>query len=238
MIKIAICDDENFMLNMLYEKISSFFNHQNIKVNISSFSCGKDLLNSNNNLDIIFLDIKMDKLDGFETAKKLRDKGYKGLLIFVTVLKDYVFDAFEVQAFDYLTKPLKEDNFIKTMNRALKAIQNKNEEQLLIQKNKDINIIPFENIVYCEIINRKVYLHLKDSLVIDYYDKIENLEKKLDNRFYKCHRSYLINLQYLKSYKSGLAYLTNGDLVPVSRLRKDEFSAFIIKYMKQRRNEK
>ncbi len=213
MIKIAICDDENFMLNMLYEKISSFFNHQNIKVNISSFSGGKDLLNSNNNLDIIFLDIKMDKLDGFETAKKLRDKGYKGLLIFVTVLKDYVFDAFEVQAFDYLTKPLKEDNFIKTMNRALKAIQNKNDEHLLIQKNKD-------------------------SLVIDYYDKIENLEKKLDNRFYKCHRSYLINLQYLKSYKSGLAYMTNGDLVPVSRLRKDEFSAFILKYMKQRRNEK
>ena len=124
------------------------------------------------------------------------------------------------------------------MNRALKAIQNKNDEHLLIQKNKDINIIPFENIVYCEIINRKVYLHLKDSLVIDYYDKIENLEKKLDNRFYKCHRSYLINLQYLKSYKSGLAYMTNGDLVPVSRLRKDKFSAFIIKYMKQRRNEK
>ena len=185
MIKIAICDDEDFMLNMLYEKISSFFNHKNIKVNISSFSGGKDLLNSNNNLDIIFLDIKMDKLDGFETAKKLRDKGYKGLLIFVTVLKDYVFDAFEVQAFDYLTKPLKEDNFIKTMNRALKAIKNRNEEHLLIQKNKDINIIPFENIVYCEIINRKVYLHLKDSLVIDYYDKIENLEKKLDNRFYK-----------------------------------------------------
>lgn len=153
-------------------------------------------------------------------------------------MRDYVFNAFEVEAFDYLIKPLQEDEFSRTMNRLLSSISNDNENHLLIQKGNELNIILFDNIIYCEIINRKVYLHLKDEPVIDYYDKIEILEKKLDKRFFKCHRSYLINLQYLKSYKSGLAYLTNGEAVPVSRLRWEEFSNIILQYMKRRRYEK
>ena len=85
---------------------------------------------------------------------------------------------------------------------------------------------------------RIIYLHLKDTTTLDYYDKIENLERKLDNRFFKCHRSYLINLQYLKSYKTGQAYLVNGETIPVSRLRGEEFSQIVLQYMKERRDKK
>ena len=67
---------------------------------------------------------------------------------------------------------------------------------------------------------------------IDYYDRIENLETKLDGRFFRCHRSFLINLKYLKSYKNGTAYMEGGKEVPVSRLRSKEFSGVILKYMK------
>ena len=113
-------------------------------------------------------------------------------------------------------------------------MQNANEANLLVQKGYESNIISFDDIVFCEIIDRKIYLHLKLGEVIDYYDKIENLETKLDGRFFKCHRSYLINLQYLKSYKAGQAYLTNGETIPVSRLRGDEFSTVILQYVKER----
>lgn len=236
MIHIGICDDEAYMRNTLTEHISAFFKRENMETTIFSFQNGRSLLDYDKKLDIVFLDIQMDDPNGFDTATELRNRGFHGFLIFVTILQDYVFDAFEVQAFDYLVKPLREDHFFRTMSRLLLSIRSHNEKQLLIQKGTQWSIVPFGNIVYCEIINRKVYLHLKDEPTLDYYDRIERLEEKLDERFFKCHRSYLINLQYLKSYQTGQAYMTNGETIPVSRLRRDEFAAVILKYMKEWRN--
>lgn len=233
MIQIAICDDEPYMIDLLSENISTFFHKEKIEINISCFLSGIDLLVSNKTFHIIFLDVQMDKPDGFETAKRLRTNGFDGFLIFVTVMQELVFNAFEVQAFDYLVKPLHEEHFNQTMQRLLTSIQDQNQKCLLIQKRNDWDIILFDHIVYCEIINRKIYIHLKNKSIIDYYDKIEDLEKKLDNRFFKCHRSYLINLKYVKNYKSCVAHLTNGDTIPVSRLRKDDFLAAMLHYMKQ-----
>ena len=82
---------------------------------------------------------------------------------------------------------------------------------------------------------RREQARLKSGEAIDYYDRIENLETKLDGRFFKCHRSYLINLSYLKSYKNGMAYMINDQTIPVSRLRSKEFSSVVLKYMKERR---
>lgn len=232
MIQIAVCDDEAYMTEMLASKISSFFKNEKIEVSISLFTSGKDLLSSNKKFDIIFLDVLMEKPDGFETAKRLRSsRGFCGHIIFVTVMESEVFRAFEVQAFDYLIKPLQENNFMKTMNRLILSIKEQGEKQLLVQKGFEWSMIPFSDIVYCEIIDRKVYLHLKNEEVVDYYDKIAALEKKLDNRFFKCHRSYLINLQHLKSYKRGMAYLANNETVPVSRLRSGDFSEAVLQYM-------
>jgi two-component system response regulator LytT len=177
----------------------------------------------------------MDGIDGMETARKMRSQNYKGYLIFITVLKEMVFQSFEVQAYDYLVKPIEEECFEKTMERLFSAMQNAKDASLLVQKGYESNIIAFDDIVFCEIIDRKIYLHLKTEEVIDYYDRIENLETKLDGRFFKCHRSYLINLSHLKSYKNGMAYMINDKQIPVSRLRSKEFSSVVLKYMKERR---
>ena len=170
-----------------------------------------------------------------ETARKMRSQNYKGYLIFITVLKEMVFQSFEVQAYDYLVKPIEEECFEKTMERLFSAMQNAKDASLLVQKGYESNIIAFDDIVFCEIIDRKIYLHLKTEEVIDYYDRIENLETKLVGRFFKCHRSYLINLSHLKSYKNGMAYMINDKQIPVSRLRSKEFSSVVLKYMKERR---
>lgn len=75
---------------------------------------------------------------------------------------------------------------------------------------------------------------MKSGDVIDYYDKMENLEIKLDNRFFKCHRSFLINLKCLRSYRNGMALMEDGKEIPVSRLRSREFSGVVLQYMKNR----
>lgn len=174
MINIAICDDEQTSLDSIKKLATDFFRNQNIKINISLFSSGEELLSSDKDIDILFLDIQMKQLNGIETAKKIRNKSYKCFLIFITVLKEMVFQSFEVQPFDYMLKPIQYDNFKKTMERLLLSMKSADKENLLIQRGTESSIVSFEEIIYCEIINRKIYLHLKSANIIDYYDRIEN----------------------------------------------------------------
>lgn len=233
MITVAICDDEKYIADQIMKLASDFFRVKNMEVSMICFASGEELLKCDRDIDILFLDIQMKGIGGMEAARELRRRGFKGYIIFITILKEMVFQSFEVQAYDYLVKPIRERQFGKTMERLIASMKNVSEEKLLVQKGYERSIIAFDEIVYCEIIDRKVYLHLASSEVVDFYDRIENLETRLDGRFFRCHRSFLINLKYLKSYKNGMAYMENGEEIPISRLRSKEFSEVILQYMKE-----
>ena len=211
---------------------SDFFRKKNREIHLRTFLSGEELLNYNGQIDILFLDIQMKGMDGIETARKLRADKFRGFLVFITVLKEMVFQSFEVQAYDYLVKSVDKKQFEKTMERIYTSIQNASEDSLLVQKGYEGRIILKDEIVFCEIMNRKVYLNLVSGEVVDYYERIENLEIKLGDHFFRCHRSYLINLKHLKGYKNGTAYMDNDKEVPVSRLRSKEFSGVVLQYMK------
>ncbi len=233
MICVAICDDEKYMSDIIEKMVSDFFHRKNMDVVITRFSSGEELLKYDRRIDILFLDIQMKEMDGMETARRMRKRKFKGFLIFITILKEMVFESFEVQAYDYLLKPVENTYFEKMMERLFVSLQSSSETNLLVQKGYESRIVPFEDIVFCEIIDRKVYLHLESSEVVDFYDRIENLETKLDDRFFRCHRSFLINMKYLKGYKNGRAYMNGGIEIPVSRLRSKEFSSVILQYMRK-----
>lgn len=232
MITIAVCDDEKYIADQVKQMAAHFFREKNMEASIVWFSCGEELLQYDKNIDILFLDIQMKGMDGMETAKRLRAGKFRGFLIFITVLREMVFQSFEVQAYDYLLKPIEEARFEKTMERLLASMHSAGESSLLVQKGYESRIIQKEDIVFCEIIDRKIYLNLASGEVVDYYERIENLETKLDSRFFRCHRSFLINLGHLRGYKNGTAYMDNGREIPVSRLRGKEFSSVILEYMK------
>ena len=232
LIRIAICDDEKHMSDHIRVMALDFFRKKNREISLRMFSSGEELLIYNGQIDILFLDIQMKDMDGMETARKLRADQFRGFLVFITILKEMVFQSFEVQAYDYLVKPVDKKQFEKTMDRLYASMQNASEDSLLVQKGYEGRIIPKDEIVFCEIIDRKIYLNLASGEVVDYYERIENLETKLDNRFYRCHRSYLINLKHLKGYKNGTACMDNGKEIPVSRLRSKEFSGVVLQYMK------
>ncbi len=232
MIRIAICDDEKHMSDHIRAMASDFFRKKNREIQLRTFSSGEELLSYDGQIDILFLDIQMKGMDGIETARKLRDSKFRGFLIFITVLKEMVFQSFEVQAYDYLVKPVDEKQFGKTMERLYASMQNASEDSLLVQQGYEGRIVPKDEIVFCEVIDRKIYLNLASGEVVDYYERIENLETKLGSHFFRCHRSYLINLKHLKGYKNGTACMDNGKEVPVSRLRSKEFSGVVLQYMK------
>ena len=105
MIKFAICDDEPMMARELAGQIADYMKGKPIVYSVYSFPNGRALLESGGGFDVLFLDIQMEQPDGMETARLLRQRGDHSLLIFVTVLKECVFDSFQVEAFDYLLKP-------------------------------------------------------------------------------------------------------------------------------------
>lgn len=232
MIHIAICDDEKYISDHIKAFATEFFHKKNREIHLRTFSGGEELLDYDGQIDILFLDIQMKGMDGIETAKRLRAGKFKGFLIFITVLREMVFQSFEVQAYDYLVKPVEEPRFEKTMERLYASMCSASEDSLLVQKGYEGRIIQKDEIVFCEIIDRKIYLNLVSGEVLDYYERIENLETKLGGRFFRCHRSYLINLKHLKGYKNGTAYMDSGREVPVSRLRSKEFSGVVLQYMK------
>lgn len=212
--------------------VSDFFRKKNREIRLRTFSSGEELLNYDGQIDICFLDIQMKGMDGMETARRLRADKFQGFLIFITVLKEMVFSSFEVQAYDYLVKPVEEKQFEKTMERLYASMRSAGEDSMLVQKGYEGRIVQKDEIIFCEIIDRKIYLNLASGEVLDYYEQIENLETKLGSHFFRCHRSYLINLRHLKGYKNGIAYMDNGRGVPVSRLRNKEFSGVVLQYMK------
>lgn len=169
MIHIAICDDEQYMADRIRDMAVAFFREKKIEIAVSQFANGKELIQYKGEIHILFLDIQMEEPDGMETARKLRSENFKGFLIFITVLKEMVFQAFEVQAYDYLVKPVGEQQFKRTMERLLLSMDSARENSLLVQKGNESSVISFEDIIFCEVIDRKIYLHLKGAKILDYF---------------------------------------------------------------------
>ncbi len=235
MIKFAICDDEPLMAQELAGHLAGCMEEKRITAySVSRFSGGRALLGQADSFDVIFLDIQMQQPDGMETARLLRQRGDRSLLVFVTVLKELVFDAFQVEAYDYLLKPLDSARFKRTMDRVLRALEQRAAEDIVIQRGTGCEVVLLSDIVYCEVLGRKIYIHKNDGTVIDYYDKLEDLERRVDGRFFKCHRSYLVNLDYVRGCQAGQVLLPQGKRIPVSRLRERELTQALLRYMKER----
>ena len=235
MIKFAICDDEPMMAQDLAGHLADYMKENLITAySVSSFPDGRALLDAIYCFDVIFLDIQMEQPDGMETARLLRRRGDHSLLVFVTVLKELVFDAFQVEAFDYLLKPLDSARFCQTMDRILRSLEQRTAEDIVIQRGTGCEVVLLSDIVYCEVLGRKIYLHKSDGTVSDYYDKLEDLERRVDGRFFKCHRSYLVNLDYVRGCQDGQVLLFQGERIPASRLRERELTQALLRYMKER----
>jgi len=235
MIRIAICDDEPFMAQEIFDQLSRYMKGKHITTYCAnSFSDGRSLLESDCNFDLIFLDIQMERPDGMETAKMLRQRGNHSLLVFVTVLKECVFDAFEVEAYDYLTKPLNGNRFSRTMDRAIKTLGQRAAKRIMVQRGTSCEVIPLAQIMYCEVQGRKIYIHQNDGKIIDYYEKLDDFERRVDGWFFRCHRSYLVNLEYVRGSHAGQVTLSQGEQIPVSRLREQELMQALLRYMKER----
>lgn len=233
MIQIAIVDDERNMIFEITQKLEQYLSKKSILYRAYQFENGQDFLAHKQTFDMIFLDIQMDGLSGMEVAKALRQDGVKSVIIFITVLHEYVYDAFEVEAADYLLKPINDLRFSRTMDRVCNNLQNIDYKCLSItSKGNTCKLLPLKGIYYCEAVNHRMEIHMND-IVHECTLKMGELSEQLDSRFFLCHRSYFVNLDFVIGYADGQAILTNGEKIPVSRLRGQEFSKAVLRRMKE-----
>ena len=114
--------------------VSDFFHKKNREISLRMFSSGEELLSYNGQIDILFLDIQMKDMDGMETARKLRANQFRGFLVFITVLKEMVFQSFEVQAYDYLVKPVDKTSLKRRWSAFMLPCRTPAKDSLLVQK--------------------------------------------------------------------------------------------------------
>ncbi|WP_027623783.1 LytR/AlgR family response regulator transcription factor [Clostridium lundense] len=237
MIRIAICEDEFKQRNMLKIILANEIKSIGIDSKINEFENGEKLLNSLKDdalkFDIIFLDIQMNKISGIDAAKKIRENNKSTIIIFVTGFMDYVFEGYNVRAFNYILKPLKKDKIIKVFREALDSLDMlKNQVYILNYKN-ETHKINFDDVIYF-VSNRRIVKLVGKKAEHEFYAKLNDVEKELcDKGFVRCHQSYLINLSNIKSIEQGYAITTLGDKLPISRNRyKETLLAFAKQILK------
>ena len=233
-INIAIVDDDPRMLEEVSRKVSDYVDERRLRASLHLFADGAELLRSARRFDLLFLDIQMDEISGMDAAKKLRENGTAGHIIFVTVFDEYVYEAFEVEASDYLLKPIDSARFERTMDRVCQNLHRTKDPGLVISsRGNNFSFLRFNDILYCEARNHKMIIRSKTE-TLECSLKIDELKGRLDDRFFQCHRSYFINLHYACGYEAGLVALENGEKIPVSRLRAREFSRKMLQHIKER----
>ena len=198
--RIAICDDEVSMVQILEEKIKKLLPD----AVIDKYLSGDELIASGSKPDILFLDIQMPGMDGMETAKVLRQDNENMILIFVTAAEEYVFQAFDVGAFHYLVKPFSDEKLKEVVTKAVHNIKRssrleKDEKYIMVQTAGSHIKIFLRDIVYAEVYNRKVIIHTR-STDIEYYGKLQELSDMAGTDFFRTHRAYLVHFKYVEKY--------------------------------------
>jgi len=226
-LEIAVVDDEK----AIREHICALIEEQKPGSHIEAYATGGELLASGKRFDIVFLDIQMDGMNGIEAARKLRERQEDTVLIFITGIKEYVFDAFDVGAFHYLLKPIEEKKFTEVLENAVKEAEKKNQQELFVIKTRNRNIAVRKNqILFVESRMRKAKIHtIKEDYEI--YGTMNDLEKQLGKNFYRCHRGYLVNLAHVSEYTSDSIRLTDSTVIYLSREKHNEFVKTYMMYL-------
>lgn len=238
-----VCDDDKALQQLLRQKIGKFCADSNTSCRIDCCDSGEELL-ALPAPDILFLDIQMSGKNGMEIARELRRRHEDTILIFVTAMSEYVYEAFDVDALHYLIKPFSDEKLQEVLDKALRQLQSpakiedgqrksnkplENEEgsKILLVKRSGLSTkIYFTDIIYAEVFNRKVMLHTINGN-IEYYGKLTDLSEQAGADFYRTHRAYLVNLKYVEKYNATTVWLEQGTAL----LSKKQFSGFVQQYM-------
>lgn len=231
MVKIGICDDEPEMRKPLRQILEQVLQLQGVEYLISESESGEELTAGISclDIDILFLDIEMRSLDGIETAKLLRRKGMKGIIIFVTAYPDFVFQGYEVHAFHYILKPYRKEKIEEVLRQALHELDLSKERYFVIEQKARVIRIPLSQTIAFQSDRRKVEALLEEDFVA-FYGRIDEVCRELPSCFIRIHNRYIVNLNYVTTLERDRCILGSRSF-PVSRAFRQELETAFARAM-------
>lgn len=227
MFHIAICDDEIEFIVEMKKQLKRYEQDTAKEFCITEYRDGSELLvNYQSDFDLIFMDIKMEKLNGLKTAEEIRKTDSTVGLFFLTSLPQYVWKGYEYGAINYLLKPMKYGRLKMELDRFFSRYQGREEPFLAFANDNGKYKVLYKNLRYAETDKRNVLLHFEDLEQVIYKNmkEISSL-LEIQRQFARCHASFIVNMAYVKSVENLEAVLTTGERVPISQPKRKEFMA-------------
>lgn len=238
-INIAIIDDEKVQAELLKKYVQSWADIKNYIINTEDFPSAESfefIWSMDKKYSIILLDIQMNGINGLELAKEIRKQDEKVIIIFITAISDYIGEGYDVDALNYLIKPVKKDKLYECLDKAVLKMPEK-EEYILIDTEEGTQKICEKDIIYIEAFAHFVEINTAKGKYTA-RKNISSMEKELDkNLFIRCHRSYIAGLRYIKRILSSELELDNRQVIPISRRLYTVTNMAFIKYFRGDINE-
>ena len=224
MLRIAIVEDNPADAGKMEAYIEQFCSSNQIHYQTQIFESGDAFLKDYAKIwNLILLDIEMPGTDGMETAKKIREKDADTFLVFVTNMAQYAIRGYEVEAFDFVVKPVQYAPFCMKMQKLLNMMKMREKKYLTVNQVNGMSKVYLQEIIYVEVRNHKLLFHTERG-EIEARGSLGQLETEMSgSTFARCNSGYVVNLRNIKSIEKDTVVMSDGDRLPLSRARKKEF---------------
>lgn len=232
-IKTAIVEDDEIAYQNIKALLERYTKERGVDFEIHYFSDGVHFLQDYKpEYEIVFMDIKMPQMNGLEVAKKMRQVDLRTFLIFVTDLAQYAIKGYEVDAIDFIVKPVKYEHLRQKLDRICSYLdESTNEPKIFLKAETGNVVLNSSEIRYVEIIDHRLFFHMANGETYNTYGSLNDIERQLKgSTFSRCNHCYIVNLKYVTGVDKYTIFL-GKDQLSISHPKKKLFMEDFTKYL-------
>lgn len=227
MYQVLIIEDEDDAARALEGCLDRYARECSLELDVTRLETAIQFVRSHRTYDLVFMDIDLPGINGMEAAELMRSYDSRTPIVFVTNLAQYAVRGYEVNALDFIVKPVSYYSFSMRMDKAVRAMRRNRRSHLSVSTRSGIRVLPIADVVYVETVNHDLVYHLADDDPDDpdgplrVRGSLSRLEEELaDGPFLRISSGCLVNMDHIRSMQAGTLRMSDGSTLYASRARK------------------